>query len=218
MSETDSGREPIDVLYSIEDKVSQLATPNGSMPDEPRFVPSKEDTAYAVLKCLKEQDELTSSEVKERVGSDVTRPLWDLWTCYQVDRAETNGNTHATYIYEINELGERAFELAQEQSVAAATGQSKLTKEKEPWESADLSRSFYFAVKTIYEASGSPRSADINQRFLELTGLAEHNSKGPTVGPYLSQLIKETDYIDRTPNRPYRYWVTESGRKVIGEE
>jgi len=219
MSKTDGGREPIDVLYSIEDKLSQLATPNGSIPDEPRFVPSKEETAYDVLGCLKEQGELTSSEIRDLTGrNDVTRPLSNLWKRYQVDREKNDTSANGLYIYRINELGERAFELAEEMGGGSEPEQSKLTGETDPWEDADVTRSCYFAIKAISESSGSPRTTDINDRFLELTGLDEHNSKGPTIGPYLSRLIKETDYIDRTPNIPYRYWVTEQGEELLGDD
>lgn len=220
MSKTEDGREPIDVLYNIEDKVSELAPYSGSLPDKPRFVPSKEDTAYDVLECLKDGDELTSSEIAERVQNDVTRSLSTLWKSYEVDRVESDTITNGLYIYQINKLGERAFELAQEKEAIkdAKRKQAQLTQQKDPWQDADVGRSAYFAIQAIDEISGSPRSTDIDDKFLELSGLEEHNTKGPTVGPYLSQLIKQTEYIDRTPNIPYRYWVTEQGKELLNNE
>lgn len=214
MSVDNDNREPIEVLYNIEDKVSQLDTDNTSLPDEPRFVPSKEHGAYEALSILKDGGKFTSTQLDETVSKQkVSRILSDLWKSYLVDRSESNTRTGGQYIYQINDLGNRALEIVEEHGKEPE--QSQLTKEKEPWEDLDISRSMYYAMQAIDEQSDTPRAKDIDKRFLELSGLDEHTSVGPTVGPYLSKLAKNTEYVDRTPVQPYRYWVTEKGKEIL---
>jgi hypothetical protein len=69
----------------------------------------------------------------------------------------------------------------------------------------------------VRKAPGTPTEKDANGIFLDKAGLGETESDRPRIGSHLSRLY-DSDYLDRTPNRPFRYWVTEEGQELLRDE
>jgi hypothetical protein len=203
MSKTEDGREPIDVLYNIEDKVSQLATTNRSLPDEPRFVPSKGTRAYECLQYLEQEGPAKAATLTEEFEWKTNPTLSNLYNSFLVDR-DREGE-RAAYIYQINNLGEGVLDDEQEELVQPT---------KDPWDVAEITESEYYALLAVREAPGTPTEKDANGIFLNKSGLEETESDRARVGSHLSRLY-DSGHLDRTPNKPYRYWLTDKAKDIL---
>jgi len=120
------------------------------------------------------------------------------------------------------QLGKIKSQLDVEHSIdTAGDGEDETSDGKEvqesPWESLPVNMSQYNALKTVDEASGTPKSGDLNEDYAEKMGTDPRDKEnGFKISPRLSELYGE-GYVDRTPNHPFRYWVTDKGKELLDE-
>jgi hypothetical protein len=87
--------------------------------------------------------------------------------------------------------------------------------EEPPWEGLPVTMGQYTALKTVFEASGTPKYKTLNEGYAEkLDTDPRDKDNGPKISPRLSELYGE-GYVDRTPNQPFRYWVTDKGKELL---
>ena len=88
------------------------------------------------------------------------------------------------------------------------------------WRVYELNRSQAIALEAVYLTSGTPTAREANEEYIKGQGDSidkETNTDGtPKISARLTELV-ETPYLKRTPNIPYRYWVTDEGREIMGE-
>lgn len=199
--------DAIELLEDIHEKVTgndwgDLAGQDGV----PRWEPSQDEVAGEVLGVLADHERLDSDELSKRVNGteSVSRVAIDLYRALLIER-RTNGRT---FSYEINEIGQSVVDSWDEQT--------ELIEKTGPWENTELNRAQYKVLKLIAEHSEHPMSKDINPEYLEKTGATE-SDKGYAVSSRLSQLY-DGDYVDRTPERPYRYWLTDKGKSTVQDD
>jgi len=198
-------REPIDVLYSIEQEVSNLSNERCLEDLEPRLNPDPGELTYKVLHYIKENGPITSTELGNQLDCLQSRILSRLYQTFLVDR-EPVGNQE--FSYSITPVGEKALETEQVELI----NNGPQTVSTEPWVSTDLNRGEYYAIKLVNEHEDAPTPPEIEDRFQEYG--YESNTDSLAVSARLSEL-KNTPYVDRTPHEPYRYWVTEEGKELL---
>jgi len=195
-------RDPRQVLRSIEERLIEMQNDSDFADIEPRIKPKPGELTYDVLKYIHENQPVHSKDITANTNCGKSRILSRLHQGYLVDR-EQDGTG---YVYVVSELGEKAFDEQQ----------SELDESQgfDPWVGTPLNRSQYIALKVVENYDGHPKTSDVEDDFLS-HGF-ESNTDSIAISSRLSDLI-DTPYIDRTPEDPYRYWVTEEGKELLDE-
>jgi hypothetical protein len=209
----DDDREPIEVLYDIEAAVNGETgqSDRGDLPKEPRKVPRRGSALQRVLHYLSRNGASSNDELSDNVEGNVTRAASNGYFAYLLDRKRPE----STYLYEINEVGEEALRRSEEVSEARNPEVEQDTLAPDPWEKADIAKGNFIALRCVADAEDAPRSTDIDERFRDETD-APGDTNGPAVSPYLTNLFDD-GLVDRTPTRPYRYWLTEDGKEILSD-
>ena len=195
-------RDAREMLRSIEERLIEMQSGSELSNLEPRIKPKPREMTYDVLKYIYENGPVHSKEIIENTPGGKSRILSRLYQGYLLDRQDQGQG----YIYDVTELGERAFDCQQ----------SQLNEEEshEPWVGTPVNRSQYIAMKVVNDYDGHPRTSDVEEEFLS-HGF-ESNTDSIAISSRLSDL-KDTAYVERTPEDPYRYWVTEAGKELLDE-
>jgi predicted transcriptional regulator len=212
MSSQTDDRDPIEVLYSIEEKVEEATNTDPIEKLSPRINPDKGTNRYKLLEYIRDNGWVEVSECKDLVGESTTRALTTLYYTYAVERRKNSDNK---FEYNITPVGEKILSKSQ-QTLSDVDEKGEKENEKRPWEAIGFPRLNYYALKCIYEANDAPRTSDINEEFLERSGATRSKPSGPTVSSYVSKLYND-GYVDRTPSQPYRYWLTDDGKEVLND-
>jgi len=214
MNPEDDDREPIDVLYDIEEKVKDCGTADPLGQLQPRLGIDPDSVRWDVLEYVKNNPRCTVEDCKEAAGSSASRTLTTLYYSYMINRS----GSRRRYVYTITSLGERVLSNpGGEQQNTTNQGVDAVGKtEPDPWEwYDDMRRVDYHALRALRDTDGHPTTKDMNDLYLEYSDATPQ--EGTTaVSARMSDLYK-SEYVDRTPDRPYVYWLTDKGKDVLEE-
>lgn len=159
-----------------------------------------------VLEHIAENGPSTSSDL-DGIVSNTTRALTTLYQGGYVNR-----NGQRPYRYRISEKGRRALakERAKEQASENQTEIAEATTPSNPWDGTDLYPGQYRVLEAIDDYNGHPKSEHIKEYIEEEVEELQASSAHPTLFA-----VFDEGYVDRTPSRPYRYWLTEKGRRIL---
>jgi len=210
-SEKITAKDMMAELGEIKETVEKIAERANTL-TEPRIVPKIGGHKYKVLKELELRGAQTNSEMEIDGKSNASTRLYH---SYLVDRERSE---NGAYKYSLNELGERALRMAENEGELSHPSFNETIGEKPDkvvhrWDNSNLSKSNYLALELVKEYDGCPQTADLEDDF---TKYGYESSTASAVGARLSQLFKE-GYVERTPHRPYYYWVSDKGEKELGE-
>jgi DNA-binding HxlR family transcriptional regulator len=200
-------KEPGQLLKEVHGMVKDLHESSNPLSDlEPRVDVEPETHYYKVLRTLDGDEHLPSSEIEKRagVGSATTRVLTTLYQSYMVDRVGEDQE----YTYSLTALGQRALNGVESYEQTTVKSHTK------PWENTNLNKVQYHALKCVGGSEDHLTSSELNEMFLNF-GYTDH-SEGPAISPRLTYLFKH-GYVDRTPTRPYRYWLAEKGEELLND-
>lgn len=205
-------RDPIDVLYDIERQIESAPNDNPLQELEIRNAPRPGTNKYEVLKQVANEGRVTAKDAKDVVGDSANRTLSALYYTYLIDRERRNGK----YEYTLSDVGERYFESRQKDLESENNVVEDSNTTKEPWEDSEATEGEYWALVCVDDSDDAPRSVDLDEQFREISGLGGNHDSSRSITPYLSTLYQK-GLVDRTPNRPYRYWLTEEGSRVLDD-
>ena len=212
MNPEDDDREPIEVLYDIEEKVESTPGDRGPLAEvEPRMNVKTGTKRHALLQYISENGPVSLEDCRGTVDDRVTGTLTDLWNGFLVDRFGVKGE----YTYKTTPIGERALSDGQQ----PLSGGSPSTRERgavDPWTKAGISKSEYHALRALRDTEGHPTTKEMDGLFREYSGAQEQTDTSYAVTPRMSTLYK-SGYVDRTPSRPYVYWLTDKGKEVLND-
>lgn len=200
--------ETEDALQRIERKVESIASDNPLSQLEPRLNPAPGSPRYQLLEYVRDAGPVTATDAEEVSDINVTREFTELFRAFALDREK---NSYGNYEYEITVLGERVLDSEQ-----TSLDDPVCESEPDPWEGRPINESQYWAIQIIDDISDAPRSAEINELFVERAPVTHEKGHGSVVTPYLTQIHRD-GYVERTPTEPYRYWLTEKGKEVLGD-
>jgi hypothetical protein len=210
MKPDDDDRDAIDVLYDIEDQLSQ-AVGNGGLSDTNIRVSADPGTKRHELLCyIHDHGPCSLSDVRHIGGDATTRALRTLYDAFALNRKASDGGE---FEYWVSDMGEALIE-SEQQTLSDTT---EVEPAPDPWEEADITESEYRAVEVVKEASGAPQSSDVNDEFVSRSNVSKESGKGAAITPYLTNMYRD-GYIDRTPTRPYHYWVTDKGKDLLQDD
>jgi len=197
-----SDKSPEQFLKEAHDMVSDLHSESTELSKTPRLIPPKNSVRREVLKMISNRGPVTAREIQDETGrssSNVTGAATRLYNGYLVDR-----EGGMPYEYTVTEMGKKALSHLEENQDDAVI----------IWEDLPVNKSEYTTLKLIAEYSGHPKSKDLNEG-LENEGYG-YDSDNPPAPPRLSNLYKE-GFVERTPTKPYVYWLTEDGKDLLKE-
>jgi len=207
-------REPIDVLYSIEKLLEGIDQKMAyELPDVRMNLTANR---VEVLRFIDEHGPVSADEIKQNISQgSVTARVRELYDKYAVDREQRDGE----YYYELSPIGERVandHSLDEFSTESDGVDEQEEPEEADPWEFTPLTKSRYLALKAVCETKGNPKAAEANDLYCEyINADTEHYPSGARrIAGELSELNK-TQYLNRAPNKPYRYWVTEEGKELL---
>lgn len=204
---TKDPEEMLEAVYRISTQLE--ASP---LLSELRLVPEGGTKKGELLRLLNENGEMTASQMRSELEySDTTGALNRLYNAYLIDRRYDGG-----YVYSINALGRKAIQMSEKGDSDGGRSDGESEQETiQPWVKHDLNKSQYRALITVYEADGHKTSEELNKEYKEYG--YESDGKAPIISSRLTELYNK-GYIDRPPKRPYQYWVTDAGEKVIEDD
>jgi len=207
MKPEDDDRDAIDVLYDIDERLSE-AIDDGELSNANIRVTAEPGTKRRELLCyIHEHGPCTLSDVRHIGGDATTRALRTLYDSFALNRTASDDGG---FEYWVSDAGETL--LKSDQQTLSDAAEDKPTPD--PWERADITESEYRAVKVVKEASGAPQASDVNDEFVSRSNVSKEAGKGAAITPYLTNMYRE-GYIDRTPTRPFHYWVTDKGDNLL---
>jgi len=205
-SSTD-GKNPREMLEEIHQAVvgaedgseNSLSGEHGGTSAESNWKPPEDSNYIRVMLAVKADQPVQSTELV--ISGNTTRPLTALWRSGYLRRSEKR-----PYEYELSQSGR---ELLEEYG---KTGLDGIVEEKEsvPWDDSEATKKEYAALQAIAESQGHPTTSDAGERYGRLLNIDSGTNK-------LSATLNRTHrkgWVERTPERPYYYWLTESGEQV----
>ena len=113
------------------------------------------------------------------------------------------------------QLGAIASGLSQIGSVGGKEGLQTNQNEYKQYTDHDLNRGEACALMSVHETKGNPTTSEANDEYLNY-GFGPTKGTGAAIAARLTEL-KEKRLVDRTPNQPYRYWVTDKGKEAVDQ-
>jgi len=218
MNADEDTRTAYEVLYSIEQNVSELAENQQSdeLPDELRASFSRGDLKYKILKYVAENGPCTSSDIAEAFdnGTDVTRPLTIMYRSYVIDRQTDGLQGHTKYVYSPNRLTKDAIDEVESQLEVTEgdTIEGDQTPPR-PWKETDVLKRSFLVTLLVDEYDGHPTSEDLEDGT-QAFGY-DGSETDSAASRALSNAFKD-GLVQRTP-RPHKYWLTEKGEEVTAD-
>jgi len=218
MKPENDDRDPVEVLYDIEEKIE--ASNSGAIANlEPRNQVGNPSTVmYECLEKIVKDGPIANDGLQSAVSGSVTQAVSRLYKMYAIDR-EKKGKS---YQYEATALGEKLIQDGQTTLNDSEEGQDsdpESVKER-PWDKYDVSPNQYHALvaleKTAEKIDRHPTTNDMNETFVELANPSRRPDGRPEASTYMSVLNKK-GFVDRTP-KPHQYWITEKGKKVLNDD
>jgi len=197
-----------DLLAAIDDLQTDDAD-RDRLPTEARMNVDPGTKRYDVLCIVFESGPITAGEVKTRLGKSATGVLTRLHDGFLIDRDDDNRFT-------TNDLGEAALNGGNQTlddidaDPAADDPDSSDDDPADPWDDTPLNRGQFVVLQAIADESGHPRTVDLIDAYAD----AGFEASSSAVSARLKDLFDQ-DFVDRTPARPYRYWITDDGEELI---
>jgi len=174
------------------------------LPSEARISVDPGTKRYDVLWIVFESGPITAAEVADRLGKSATGVLTRLHDAFLIDR---DGDR-----YEVNDLGSDALNGGN-QTLDDIDGDAAADDPADdPWDETPLNRGQFTVLQAIVDESGHPRTVDLLDAYAD----AGFEASSSAVSARLKDLFDQ-GFVDRTPARPYRYWITDDGQAVIDE-
>jgi len=195
-------------LSTIEEQLEEIKS-------RPRFYGPRDDCKPTtqrgmVLKMLYDNGGwLSSTEIEDAMGFDVTRPLTRLFYQYLANRRH-NGR----YEYTISPLGVEVIRMHGEQmNLSGDSSENTSGETPRPWDNTELNRSQYHALRVVSQSEGHNSAEELADSYAEL-GFEKYSNGIPAVNARLSELFK-MGYVGRPPEQPYYYWATDKGEEIL---
>jgi len=118
--------------------------------------------------------------------------------------------------YTINDLGRDALNGGNQTlddidaDPAADDADSSDDDPADPWDETPLNRGQFIVLQAIADESGHPRTVNLLDAYAD----AGFEASSSAVSARLKDLFDQ-DFVDRTPARPYRYWITDDGEALL---
>jgi len=199
-----------DLLAAIDDLQADDAD-RDRLPTEARMNVDPGTKRYEVLCIVFESGPITAGEVKTRLGKSATGVLTRLHDGFLIDRDDDNRFT-------INDLGRDALNGGNQTlddidaDPAADDADSSDDDPGDPWDETPLNRGQFVVLQAIADESGHPKTVDLIDAYAD----AGFEASSSAVSARLKDLFDQ-GFVDRTPARPYRYWITDDGDDLLGE-
>jgi len=213
MKPDNDNREPIEVLYDIERKIEESRSITELEPRTPVDVGTPR---YDTLKCVRDRGPITVNGCDEHVDhaiNKISASATRLYRSYALNRSK---NSDGEYMYAVTPLGKKMLQTEQQTLESSCNDAEDAGASDTPpeWEGTGLTKHMYYALKALDNTNGNPTTADMADEFIRLTELTAESGSSYRISPYMTRL-KRDGYVDRTPNRPYHYWITERGRDAL---
>jgi len=176
----------------------------GRLPADARISVDPGTKRYDVLWIVFESGPITAAEVADRLGKSATGVLTRLHDAFLIDR---DGDR-----YEVNDLGRDALNGGNQTLDDIDSDESDDDPDADPWDDTPLNRGQFTVLQAIADESGHPRTVDLIDAYAD----AGFEASSSAVSARLKDLFDQ-GFVDRTPARPYRYWVTDDGDDLLNE-
>ena len=193
MSESETQKDPMEMLSDIHSVVSDMDTDTQEV-SSVRWEPDADTTAGNILIELADNGWKTAKEIKKGVNSDVDdypRPLTHMYRSFLVDRRKRAGK------YEYKVTPEAAIPDAGDEQATI-----------HPWDRSDVGKAKWHVLSAV-DGQPNPKSNDIESALEDVEDV-----KSTSARPFLSKLY-DSGHVERTPDSPYIYWLTELGKEQI---
>jgi len=162
---------------------------------------------YEVLAVIGHDGPLSHDEIATRIQKSATGTIRRLFDGFLIDKTDAGR-------YTINDLGRDALnggnQTLDDIDADPAAGDDPDDDPADPWDSTPLNRGQFVVLQAIADASGHPKTVDLIDAYAD----AGFEASSSAVSARLKDLFDQ-DFVDRTPARPYRYWITDDGEAVI---
>jgi hypothetical protein len=192
-----------DLLAAI--KNSDDDADRGRLPSEARISVDPGTKRYKTLCIVFEDGPLDADAVADRLGKRASGVLTRLHDAFVIDRT-------ADGRFEINDLGRDALNGGNQTLDDIDDDQPDADPDPDPWDDTPLNRGQYTVLQAIADASEHPKTTDIVDAYAD----AGFEASSSAVSARLKSLFDD-GMVDRTPARPYRYWVTDDGDDLLSD-
>lgn len=198
------------LLAEMHEQIMKLAS--SPFVEGPRLDVGPDTIRGKCLSILHKSKPLTSSEVADQIDveADVTKPLYELYISHLIERSQD-----MPYRYSLNRSGVSVVnswsdDYTQSELKSALRGSVK--DSEKPWKGTELTRSQYYALKSVVEMNGYNSASELDEKYMEY-GFGSDVEK-PSISARLTEL-KSAGCVESTPAEPYLYWATEKGKDII---
>ena len=165
---------------------------------------------YEVLEHIRHDGPLSHAEISQRIQKSATGTIRRLFDGFLIDKTDAGR-------YTINDLGHDALNggnqtLDDIDADRVADDPDSSDDPADPWDETPLNRGQFTVLQAIADASGHPKTVDLLDAYAD----AGFEASSSAVSARLKDLFDQ-GFVDRTPARPYRYWITDDGQAVIDE-
>lgn len=199
-----------DLLAAIRDLQSDAAD-RDRLPTAARMNVDPGTKRYEVLEHIRHDGPLSHAEISQRIQKSATGTIRRLFDGFLIDKTDAGR-------YTINDLGRDALNGGNQTlddidaDPAADDPDSSDDDPADPWDSTPLNRGQFTVLQAIADESGHPKTVDLIDAYAD----AGFEASSSAVSARLKDLFDQ-GFVDRTPARPYRYWITDDGDDLLGD-
>lgn len=207
-SRTEYKRVTNEDLLAVIDDLRADDADRDRLPTEARMNVDPGTKRYDVLWIVFESGPITAAEVADRLGKSATGVLTRLHDAFLIDR---DGDR-----YEVNDLGRDALNGGNQTlddidaDPAADDPDSSDDDPADPWDDTPLTQIQYEALQAIDETSGHPTTSEAIEHYAP-DGYAHTQT---ALAAQLWEMFQD-GFVDRTPSKPYHYWLTDDGEALL---
>ena len=164
---------------------------------------------YEVLQLIGHDGPLSHDEIATRIQKSATGTIRRLFDGFLIDKTDAGR-------YTINDLGRAALNGGN-QTLDDIDSDDQADADDpdetaDPWDETPLNREQFTVLGAIADESGHPRTVDLLDAYED----AGFEASSSAVSARLKDLFDQ-GFVDRTPARPYRYWITDDGEELLGD-
>lgn len=160
---------------------------------------------YEVLEHIRHDGPLSHAEISQRIQKSATGTIRRLFDGFLINKTDAGR-------YTINDLGRDALNGGNQTLDDIDADPAADDDPADPWDDTPLNRGQFTVLQAIADESGHPRTVDLIDAYAD----AGFEASSSAVSARLKDLFDQ-GFVDRTPARPYRYWITDDGQAVIDE-
>ena len=195
-----------DLLAAIDDLQSDDAD-RDRLPAAARMNVDPGTKRYEVLEHIRHDGPLSHAEISQRIQKSATGTIRRLFDGFLIDKTDAGR-------YTINDLGRDALnggnQTLDDIDADPAAGDDADDPDDDPWDDTPLTQIQYEALQAVDETSGHPTTSEAIEYYAP-DGYAHTQT---ALAAQLWELFQD-GFVDRTPSKPYHYWLTDDGEALL---